>query len=371
VPLRVLLTVFIVLLALTFTTVAATWSTFGSWALAIALGIATLKASLVALYFMHLAMTTLDAVVLLTALLFLAIFLSLTLLDTFQYQPEVENWRQASVPHSSIRASAGSAVPCFPILPGCGCRHLLLKYRYRHNRYDLRGTAEWRCANAVTTLLVGGFFHVVGTAFTVARHSGACGATAATASPVLPEPIATRQPVFAIPSASNGRQSGQTAGRGAIARLHDRGARWQLYARCYRRSSTSCFTPAATASTGLPFAPSTIRANAARDDCRAGVARAGRYQATANETDREPKGSVAIAINRRRQQLQGWRWPTGAGSDDLRLPPGERPRMVNSRLFSWNTTWTRLVRRHRAGRVVGHPRRRKDLAELHREQRPP
>ena len=54
VPLRVLLTVFVVLLLLTFMTVAATWFDFGGWALVIALGIATVKASLVALYFMHL-----------------------------------------------------------------------------------------------------------------------------------------------------------------------------------------------------------------------------------------------------------------------------------------------------------------------------
>jgi len=94
VPLRVLLTVFIVLLGLTFLTVAAAWFDFGGWALAIALGIATLKASLVALYFMHLRYDQpFYAIVFVTALLFLAIFLSLTLLDTFQYQPEVENWQ--------------------------------------------------------------------------------------------------------------------------------------------------------------------------------------------------------------------------------------------------------------------------------------
>jgi len=97
VPLRVLLTVFAILLALTFITVAATWFDFGGWALVIALGIATIKASLVVLYFMHLRYDNpFYAIVLLTALLFLAIFLSLTLLDTFQYQPDVENWRPSA-----------------------------------------------------------------------------------------------------------------------------------------------------------------------------------------------------------------------------------------------------------------------------------
>ena len=91
----VLLGVFAVLLALTFVTVAATWFDFGGWALVIALGIATIKASLVALYFMHLRYDNpFYAVVLVLALMFLALLLSLTLLDTLQYQPDVENWQQ-------------------------------------------------------------------------------------------------------------------------------------------------------------------------------------------------------------------------------------------------------------------------------------
>ncbi len=97
VPLRVLLGVFAVLLSLTFLTVAATWFDFGGWALAIALGIATVKAALVALYFMHLRYDNpFYAVVFVTALMFLALFLSLTLLDTLQYRPDVENWRPLS-----------------------------------------------------------------------------------------------------------------------------------------------------------------------------------------------------------------------------------------------------------------------------------
>lgn len=94
VPPQVLLMVFATLLLLTLATVAATWFDFGSAALVIALGIATVKAALVALYFMHLRYDNpFFAVVFLTALLFLALFLSLTLLDTLQYQPDVENWR--------------------------------------------------------------------------------------------------------------------------------------------------------------------------------------------------------------------------------------------------------------------------------------
>jgi caa(3)-type oxidase subunit IV len=51
----------------------------------------------VALYFMHLRYDNpLYAVVFVLALMFLALLLSLTLLDTLQYQPDVENWRQLS-----------------------------------------------------------------------------------------------------------------------------------------------------------------------------------------------------------------------------------------------------------------------------------
>ena len=97
VPMRVLVTVFVVLLALTFTTVAATWFDFGGWALRDRVGHRHAEGLLVALYFMHLRYDNpFYAVVFLTALLFLAIFLSLTLLDTFQYQPDVENWRQGT-----------------------------------------------------------------------------------------------------------------------------------------------------------------------------------------------------------------------------------------------------------------------------------
>ncbi len=92
-PVRVLLAVFAVLIGLTFLTVAATWRDFGDWNLAIAIGIAAIKAALVALYFMHLRYDRpFNALIFVTALLFLALFLSLTLLDTIEYQPDVENW---------------------------------------------------------------------------------------------------------------------------------------------------------------------------------------------------------------------------------------------------------------------------------------
>ncbi len=90
----VLLTVFAVLMALTLATVAATWVNLGPWNLWIALGIATVKASLVALYFMHLRYDNpFYALIFVTALVFLALFLVLTLMDTLQYAPTITNWR--------------------------------------------------------------------------------------------------------------------------------------------------------------------------------------------------------------------------------------------------------------------------------------
>lgn len=98
VPIRVLATTLAVLLTLTFITVAATWFDFGSAGnLWIALVIATVKATLVALYFMHLRYDKpFNAVVLICALLFLLLFCSLTLLDTQQYDPNVEEFRAAN-----------------------------------------------------------------------------------------------------------------------------------------------------------------------------------------------------------------------------------------------------------------------------------
>ena len=92
-PVPVLLGIFAVLIALTGVTLAASWFNMGEWSLLIALGIATVKASLVALYFMHLRYDNpFNALIFVTALTFLGIFLSLTLLDTLQYAQYIE-WK--------------------------------------------------------------------------------------------------------------------------------------------------------------------------------------------------------------------------------------------------------------------------------------
>jgi cytochrome c oxidase subunit 4 len=87
VPLKVLLTVWAVLLVLTLLTVAGTHVDLGSGNLWLAMIIATVKATLVALYFMHLRYDyPFHAVVLITALLFLLLFVGLVLVDTTSYQ---------------------------------------------------------------------------------------------------------------------------------------------------------------------------------------------------------------------------------------------------------------------------------------------
>jgi cytochrome c oxidase subunit IV len=86
-----LLTVFAILVALTFLTVwQGTQLELGRMELVIVLVIATVKASLVVLYFMHLRYDKpLNAIAFLSSLLFVALFLGLTLSDAVNYQSDV------------------------------------------------------------------------------------------------------------------------------------------------------------------------------------------------------------------------------------------------------------------------------------------
>lgn len=96
VPLWVLCAVFAALLVFTALTVAATWFDLGGWNLILAMAIATVKAALVVLYFMHLRYDNpFNALVFIAALVFVALFISLTLLDTMQYQPDIRSYQQA------------------------------------------------------------------------------------------------------------------------------------------------------------------------------------------------------------------------------------------------------------------------------------
>jgi cytochrome c oxidase subunit IV len=95
-PMGTLVRVFLGLLLLTVVTVSVTRFNLGSFNLLAAIGIATVKAALVVLYFMHLRYDNrFNALIFMAGLLFLAIFLGGALIDTLQYQPDIESYRQA------------------------------------------------------------------------------------------------------------------------------------------------------------------------------------------------------------------------------------------------------------------------------------
>jgi len=95
-PAWLLLATFFALLVLTAITVAVTWFDLGAWNLWLAMAIATAKAMLVALFFMHLAFDKpINALYLLVALVFVGIFVAVALLDTIHYQPGITQFLQA------------------------------------------------------------------------------------------------------------------------------------------------------------------------------------------------------------------------------------------------------------------------------------
>ncbi|UUO04881.1 cytochrome C oxidase subunit IV family protein [Blastopirellula sp. J2-11] len=90
-PMSTLLGTFTALLVLTGLTVAIYEIDFGAIDIWVAMGIATVKATLVAVYFMHLRyekpFITLSF---LFSLAFVALFISVTLMDAKEYEPQVE-----------------------------------------------------------------------------------------------------------------------------------------------------------------------------------------------------------------------------------------------------------------------------------------
>jgi len=89
-PLSVYYTIAGILFVLTVVTVVVSYFDFGSFNLFVALTVAVVKGSLVALYFMHLKYDNkLYGTLLVLSLLFLAIFIGFTMLDTM-YRGEIE-----------------------------------------------------------------------------------------------------------------------------------------------------------------------------------------------------------------------------------------------------------------------------------------
>lgn len=89
-PVKALIAVWAALVILTVVTVGATWVDLGSMNLWLAMVIATVKATLVALYFMHLRYDKpINGIVLVTALVFVMLFVGVALTDTEAYHPEI------------------------------------------------------------------------------------------------------------------------------------------------------------------------------------------------------------------------------------------------------------------------------------------
>jgi cytochrome c oxidase subunit IV len=89
-PLKILIAVWLMLAVLTGVTVGVTRVDLGGLALWVAMAIATLKASLVALYFMHLRYDRpVNLIIFLGTLLFVFLFVGMALMDTQSYQPDL------------------------------------------------------------------------------------------------------------------------------------------------------------------------------------------------------------------------------------------------------------------------------------------
>ncbi len=90
-PVKTLLAVFFALVFLTVLTVAQAQLHLGSWEVWISLFIATIKASLVMWFFMHLQHDKpFNRVVFFASFLFVALFLGFTLMDRAQYEERLE-----------------------------------------------------------------------------------------------------------------------------------------------------------------------------------------------------------------------------------------------------------------------------------------
>ena len=115
VPLKILVAVWAVLVVLTWLTVAITWIDLGTLNLWAALAIATVKASLVILYFMHLRYDRpMNAVVFIASLAFVALFVGGALLDTKEYQPELIPGYAPAVTTSGAAPAQPAASPPAP-----------------------------------------------------------------------------------------------------------------------------------------------------------------------------------------------------------------------------------------------------------------
>ena len=117
---RILLGVFAALVVLTALTVAVSYFDLGELNLIVALSIATVKASLVALWFMHLRYDSgIYSFIFLVGVVFLGLFLIITMLDSVQYQPNIEKWQKKQVSRVIAPAESISLVPTLRVGTHC------------------------------------------------------------------------------------------------------------------------------------------------------------------------------------------------------------------------------------------------------------
>ena len=90
-PARVLLATFAALIGLTVVTVVSSRLDLGRFNVVLALAIASLKATLVAMFFMHLRYEhRFKAVIFVSAVFFAVLFVGFVVFDTVQYQPDLK-----------------------------------------------------------------------------------------------------------------------------------------------------------------------------------------------------------------------------------------------------------------------------------------
>jgi len=100
VPLRLLFGVYFILLVFTAITVAVSRIDLGNYNIWVALIVAVIKGSLVALYFMHLRWDShFNAIALVAAFFFVSLFIGLAMLDSHSYQPIIKPTPMAAIPH--------------------------------------------------------------------------------------------------------------------------------------------------------------------------------------------------------------------------------------------------------------------------------
>jgi cytochrome c oxidase subunit IV len=129
VPLWLLASVALALVALTWVTVAVTYIDLGKLNLVVALLIAGIKAFLVALFFMHLRWDRLfNGITFLSAIAFVVLFISFALMDTAQYKPEIiqtyepameraHQAREQAAAQEAAGATAADAATAAPAAP--------------------------------------------------------------------------------------------------------------------------------------------------------------------------------------------------------------------------------------------------------------